>query len=512
MIGLYVEGCIVNNKYQKILVFIDSSMAKSFQSLDAEQVRRLYSDKRIINEILRIAEGKEVAGSFGGTGYSKRPDVLNAPGDLLDSVSRGVTSFHISEETWQNPLLIGDYAERNALHELRSGWDLVLDIDCDEFAFSQIATEQLIQTLRTVGIQSISVKFSGNHGFHIGVPFQAFPQQVGSKKTAMLFPDLPKRIASLLKELTTKNLRKALLEKYSIAELTERSGKEISSATGFDPFSIIEIDTVFLASRHLFRSVYSFNEKSGLVSIPVPLEQVVSFDRKQATVDNVLASMDFLLQYPFLDRTGVESEDGRDLMVLAMDHKPELNDEVSLIRKQQTSYDEFSSEERVPTIDFPPCIHKILEGLVDGRKRAIFILRNFLNIMNWTPDEIKEAIKTWNESNAPPLRATAINTQLRYLKPTEKILPPNCKEYYEGIGVCQPDRVCQTIKNPVAYAKKKYKRKQYEAENNTQTQEKRTLSEEQKEKMKQGREQKRKSRERIKEQKENGTFKEQVEY
>ncbi len=487
-------------------------MAKAFQTLNSEEVQRLYSNRYIIDEILRIAEGKEVTGSFGGDGYSKRPDVLNAPGDILDSVSRGITSFHISEETWQNPLLIGEYAEQNALNELRSGWDLVLDIDCDDFEFSQIATNQLIQTLRTVGIKSISVKFSGNHGFHIGVPFQAFPQYVGTKKTAALFPDLPRRIASLLKELTSKNLRNELVNRFSITELAQRSGKESDFATDFDPFSIIEIDTVFLASRHLFRSVYSFNEKSGLVSIPVPAEEVLSFDRKQATVDNVLASLDTLADYPFIDRKGVEQEEGRDLLVLAMDHKPELNDEVSHIRKQQSDYDEFLSEERVPEIDFPPCIHKILGGLVDGRKRAIFILRNFLNVMNWTPDEIKEAINTWNESNAPPLRATVINTQLRYLKPTEKILPPNCKEYYEGIGVCHPDRICQTIKNPVAYAKRKYKRKQYEKENNAPTQEKRTLSEEQKEKMKQGREQKRKSRERIKEQKEKGTFKEQVEY
>ena len=34
-------------------------------------------------------------------------------------------------------------------------------------------------------------------------------------------------------------------------------------------------------------------------------------------------------------------------------------------------------------------------------------------------------------------------------------MPPNCKEYYQGIGVCQPDNFCKLIKNPMNYVVRK---------------------------------------------------------
>jgi len=34
----------------------------------------------------------------------------------------------------------------------------------------------------------------------------------------------------------------------------------------------------------------------------------------------------------------------------------------------------------------------------------------------------------------------------------ERILPPNCKEYYQQLGTCQPDDFCSRIRNPAQYA------------------------------------------------------------
>jgi DNA primase large subunit len=46
--------------------------------------------------------------------------------------------------------------------------------------------------------------------------------------------------------------------------------------------------------------------------------------------------------------------------------------------------------------------------------------------------------------------------QLRYAKLKKKILPPhNCRRFYQDFGVCFPDNLCDTIKNPLQYAKKK---------------------------------------------------------
>ena len=33
--------------------------------------------------------------------------------------------------------------------------------------------------------------------------------------------------------------------------------------------------------------------------------------------------------------------------------------------------------------------------------------------------------------------------------------PEGAKEYYQEIGVCQPDNLCNTIKNPLSYVKRK---------------------------------------------------------
>jgi hypothetical protein len=35
------------------------------------------------------------------------------------------------------------------------------------------------------------------------------------------------------------------------------------------------------------------------------------------------------------------------------------------------------------------------------------------------------------------------------------ILPPNCKEFYQSIEICNPDELCSKIKNPVNYVVRK---------------------------------------------------------
>ena len=69
-----------------------------------ENIEKHYFRPEIINEMIEAAPNKEVVGSFGGVGYSKRPDILEYDNDVTVLVKKGVTSFHISEETWENPL------------------------------------------------------------------------------------------------------------------------------------------------------------------------------------------------------------------------------------------------------------------------------------------------------------------------------------------------------------------------------------------------------------------------
>ena len=94
----------------------------------------------------------------------------------------------------------------------------------------------------------------------------------------------------------------------------------------------------------------------------------------------------------------------------------------------------------------------------DGKKRALFILTNFLSCTGYSYDEIEKIAKEWNKKNNPPLRENYFIGQIRYFKTQKKkVPPPNCNNmmYYKDIGICFPDNLCNKIKNPVNYARRK---------------------------------------------------------
>ena len=155
-------------------------------------VRDYYLREDVQELILACAKNREVAVKF-DFGFGKRPDVLMYKSDIADFAKQGALSFHCSEELWKNPLQLSTAMSKKELDELRIGWDLVLDIDCPILEYSKIAADLLVKALRSKGIKDISVKFSGNHGFHIGVPFEAFPSD---RKN--FFPDGVRIIAKYL--------------------------------------------------------------------------------------------------------------------------------------------------------------------------------------------------------------------------------------------------------------------------------------------------------------------------
>lgn len=110
---------------------------------------------------------------------------------------------------------------------------------------------------------------------------------------------------------------------------------------------------------------------------------------------------------------------------------------------------------KIPEEYFPPCIKKILGGLADGRKRAIFILINFFRSVGYGWDEIEKKLADWNAKNAEPISESYLKGQFEYAKKQDKkIPPPNCSNagYYKDIKVCIPDNYCAAIKNPAGYA------------------------------------------------------------
>ena len=70
-------------------------------------------------------------------------------------------------------------------------------------------------------------------------------------------------------------------------------------------------------------------------------------------------------------------------------------------------------------------------------------------------DELEKRIEEWNKKNNPLLKEGYIKSQLSWSYRRKPVMPPNCKEFYQGIGVCQPDDFCKLIKNPVSYIVRK---------------------------------------------------------
>jgi DNA primase catalytic subunit len=348
--------------------------------------------------------------------------------------------------------------KKKEMEELREGWDLVLDIDCKFFEYSKICTELIIRFLRYCGVKDVSCKFSGNKGFHIGVPFEAFPKRIKDMETRSLFPEAPKKIAFYIKENIKEELSKRVLkfEEGDFRKIKEKTGfdKEIIryeenefgdkvAKLNVEPF--LEIDTILISPRHLYRMPYSLHEKSGLASVMIEPDKVMLFEKEMAKPENVKIN-----SLKFLDRE-VEVESGARLLLQALDFK---------IKKEEKDYDkkEFKGERikiegAIKEEFFPPCVKKILEGLEDGRKRAVFCLINFLGKIGWEKKEIQRFLLKWNrENNKESLRENLIISQLNYFKGDK--LPPNCdnEAYYKDLGVCQPDGLCKKIKNPVNYA------------------------------------------------------------
>lgn len=480
-----------------------------------------YKRKDIQKAIVDSAEDREVGLRFGNKGYGKRPDVLVYENDVFASMKKGATSFHVSEERWENPLDLNTGMNKKELDQLRTGWDLVLDIDCPYWYYSKLTAHLFIKALQEHDIKSIGCKFSGNKGFHISVSFEAFPEVINEVHVKDWFPDGPKRIALYLLEYISSNLIKvnkdeidfAGIHKTTITEISNISGKsreELSSIrcskcnskiknirksteficrncenrivregnsklevcpkckiimekiehkslchcgsneykTIFNPLSIIDVDTILISSRHMYRAPYSLHEKSGLSSVVIDPEDVMDFEKEQATPSKIKETKEFIIKK-------VKKGEAQRLLVQAFDYKTENDEQINYSKKENKDYE--LPDIAIPRDYFPQSIQKGLEGLKDGKKRFLFILINFLKSCGWTQKNVEEIVLEWNKKNSEPLKDNYVTGQLRYSKNKKSVPPPNYSTgYYKDLGIPDSETVMRKYKNPVVYAKTLY--------------------------------------------------------
>jgi DNA primase large subunit len=202
-------------------------------------------------------------------------------------------------------------------------------------------------------------------------------------------------------------------------------------------------DLILVSPRHLFRMPYSLHEKTALASVVLSPDEIADFQPRDANPFKIKVK-NFLLE--------PEENEASELLMQALDWYKEDNPE-----KEENNKKEFKPIQISNLSDqtFPPCVKKILQGLGDGKKRALFVLINLFRSVGMDKDEIEKRINEWNKKNETSLKQGYIKSQLSWSFKKKQIMPPNCQEFYKGIGVCMPDNLCKLIKNPVNYVVRK---------------------------------------------------------
>lgn len=208
----------------------NSANSREERSFKEDRVRTIslmyYSLPNIKKAIFDFSKNRECIPRY-FEGFGKRPDTFQYESDLIEFVKKGATSFHSSQELWKDPLEISTELSRKEFNELRIGWDLLLDIDSPYLEYSKTYAEILINVLMEHGINNIGVKFSGSKGFHIIIPWKAFPREIYNQKTKDMFPEWPRVICSYLLEKIKKRLDDEIYEKYEKGEAVQEIAKKM---------------------------------------------------------------------------------------------------------------------------------------------------------------------------------------------------------------------------------------------------------------------------------------------
>ena len=406
------------------------------QSIREQRIRRItnlyYSRPEIQKTIFEFCKNREVVPRY-FEGFGKRPDSFEYPGDVFELVKKGATSFHCSEEIWKDPMRIKTGMNEEQLNELRTGWDLLIDIDSKYLDYSKIMAELLIKILKFHGIKNIGIKFSGSKGFHLLIPWKAFPKEINKIQSKDKFPEWPRIIVRYLNE----KIEKQLIEKISDIERPSKYVKDFQA-----PKEVIP-DLILVSPRHLFRAPYSLHEKTALASVVIDSEEISNFDMKNADPMQVKIR-DFM--------PDAEEGEAKELLISALDWYRENNPEKEEKEKREFKTIKISN---LSEDSFPPCIKKILKGLSDGRKRALFILINLFRSVGMEREEFEKRLEDWNQKNKPPLKEGYLKAQIKWSYRNKIVPPPNFDtDYYKGVGVVPTEEELK-YKNPLNYVIKK---------------------------------------------------------
>ncbi|MBS3084757.1 hypothetical protein J4411_02490 [Candidatus Pacearchaeota archaeon] len=478
-----------------------------------------YSRLDVQKAIFEFSKNREISPRY-YEGFGKRPDTFQFKGDVFSLAKKGATSFHSSEELWEDPLKIETGMGKKDADDIRIGWDLLIDIDCSQgIKYSKLAARAIIETFRQHGIKNVGLKFSGNKGFHIFLPWKAFPKSINGIEIKNLFPEVPRKLIAYTKNYSAPILKSILPNEYekelegslktgflcrTCGEFAETyrfvefrcekcqvfetkkfkigtKGKipkcyKCKSEMSFKPlkrfiecgrckldsiknpenfsheekdiYSLMGLDLILVSPRHLFRMPYSLHEKTSLVSVVIDEKDLENFEFKDADPLRIKIK-NFIPE--------VKENEAAEFVMQALDWAKSAGIDRESEKRIGGKYENFRPVkiENLTDLQFPPSIIKILEGVKDGRKRALFILINFFRSVGLQKEDLEKRIYEWNDKNEVPLKAGYITSQLSWSYNHKIIPPPNFdKDYYRGIGILPTSEEFK-MKNPVNYVLKK---------------------------------------------------------
>lgn len=475
-----------------------------------------YSRKDVQNAMVEFCKNRETIANFNNEYFAKRPDKFEYPTDIINQVRSGATSFHCSEELWRDPLEISTDMSSEEYNQIKIGWDLLIDIDSKYLDYSKIAAKLLIKALEHHGIKNIGIKFSGSKGFHIIVPFKAFPEKIDDKFTKDFFPEWARFIAAYIQEMVHEDLTQEIL-KLTSKEDVEKEGKKLFEIKCINCGGIPikkEIGNYVCPNFKCKAQVQSMKSNRKDMICPscngkmsrISTEEVLICEnckinskkspqnfQKKATVKELIDSVDIVLvssrhlfraPYSLHEKTALASipieaneienfkpMDADPLKIkgirsfmpdsISGEAKELLLQALDWAKKNKTSEPKKYKGESIDlkglkfTEDmYPPIIKKILKGIKnDGRKRALSLLLSFLTSLEFPPSFIEEKITEWNKKNAKQLKEGYVRSQISWhIK--NKRLPPNYdKSIYKEFGIYSPPE--PGIKNPINFTIKK---------------------------------------------------------
>ena len=423
-------------------------------SIKEQRIRSItslyYSRPDIQNAIYEFSRNREVVPSYMMESFGKRPDSIQYPADLFQMVQKGATSFHCSEELWSDPMQLLTGMTETQLNELRIGWDLLIDIDSKYIDYSKISAEIIINFLKFHGVKNIGIKFSGSKGFHILIPWKAFPKEINNVKTSDMFPEWPRIISRYITEKT----KTELIKKVTELTIENKYIKDYEAPKEVMP------DIILVSPRHLFRMPYSLHEKTALASIVLDKDKISEFQIQDAnplkiTKENINSFM-----------PESEEAEASELLLQALDWSKETQPESKNYEQKQTDFKPIKLD-KISDEFFPPSIQEILKGVKDGRKRAVFVLINLFRSIGMEKDELEKRMYDWNQKNEVPLKEGYIKSQLSWSYRNKVVPPYNFdKDFYKGLGIV-PTEEELSYKNPVNYVVKKTLGNQYSGSNHS---------------------------------------------